>query len=167
VSELPPFLAASPRLSAWLGIRPDGTVEVRSGRVEFGQGVLTAMAQIAAEELDVDLARIRLVPVTTGLSPDEGWTAGSLSIQYGGAALRVACADTRGIYLATAGRVLGADADTLTVTDGEITAPDGRVTSFWELADDALLDTDATGTYPVKSADGYTIVGTSASRVDQ
>ena len=75
--------------------RPDGTVEVRSGKVELGQGVLTALAQMVAEELDVDMARVRMTATATGLSPDEGYTAGSLSIQHSGAALRVVCAEAR------------------------------------------------------------------------
>ena len=86
---LPPTLEANPRLGDWLRIDADGTVEVRSGKVELGQGVLTALAQIAAEELDVDVSRIRMTATATDLSPDEGMTAGSLSIQQSGAALRM------------------------------------------------------------------------------
>jgi CO/xanthine dehydrogenase Mo-binding subunit len=78
---LSPTLAANPRLGNWLRIRSSGVVEIRSGKVELGQGVLTALAQVAAEELDVDVARIEMIPATTDLSPDEWLTAGSLSIQ--------------------------------------------------------------------------------------
>src|ERR1700682_5749433 len=85
---LPPSLAANPRLGDWVHIGSDGIVEVRSGKVELGQGVLTALAQIAAEELDVDVTRVQMIAATTDLSPDEGFTAGSLSIQNSGAALR-------------------------------------------------------------------------------
>ncbi|HEX6447847.1 MAG TPA: molybdopterin cofactor-binding domain-containing protein [Trebonia sp.] len=173
MTPLPPTLAANPRLSAWLRIRPEGTVDVRPGRVELGQGILTALAQVAAEELDVDLARVTIVPATTGLSPNEGYTAGSMSIQYGAAALRVACAEARGRYLTAASRELGVPADKLTVADGEIKAPDGRTTSYWELAGSdtmapnaGLLDVDATGAYPLKAADAYRIVGTSVPRLD-
>ena len=59
-------------------------VEVRSGKVELGQGMLTALAQMAAEELDIDVHRIRMTATATDLSPDEGMTAGSLSIQQSG-----------------------------------------------------------------------------------
>ena len=171
VSALPPTLAANPRLSRWLRILPEGAVEVRAGRVELGQGVLTALAQVAAEELDVDLTRIRVIPATTGLSPDEGYTAGSMSIQYGAAALRVACAEARGRYLAAASQKLSVPADTLIVTDGEIKARDGGSTSYWALADTGLpdtglLDVDATGGYPPKPASAYRIVGTSVPRLD-
>src|SRR5882724_668602 len=74
---------------------PDGTVLVRTGKVELGQGVLTALAQIVADELGVDIARIRMAPTRTGSSPDEGYTAGSLSIQQSGARLRQAAAELR------------------------------------------------------------------------
>jgi nicotinate dehydrogenase subunit B len=73
-------------------VRPDGTVLVRVGKVELGQGILTALAQIAADALGVDIARIRMLPARTDLSPNEGYTAGSMSVQQSGAALREACA---------------------------------------------------------------------------
>ncbi len=71
----------------------DGTVSIATGKVELGQGILTALAQIAAEELDVPLEKIRILPPSTAYSPDEGVTSGSLSIQDGGKALRQACAE--------------------------------------------------------------------------
>ncbi len=74
---------------------PDGTVTVMVGKVELGQGILTALAQIAAEELGVPLERIRMLPASTAYSPDEGVTSGSLSVQEGGKALRLACAEAR------------------------------------------------------------------------
>jgi CO/xanthine dehydrogenase Mo-binding subunit len=173
---LPPSLAANPRLGDWLRVRPGGSaedgvveggvIEVRPGKVELGQGVLTALAQVAAEELDVGLGRVRMMPAVTGLSPDEGYTAGSMSVQYSGAALRLACAEARGLYLAAAAARLGVAEDKLTVADGEFGAPDGRATSYWELADDGLLDRPATGGYPPKPVSAYRLVGTSAPRLD-
>jgi len=74
----------------------DGTVTIAPGKVELGQGITTALAQIAAEELGVPLEKIRMLPASTAYSPDEGVTSGSLSIQDGGKALRQACAELRG-----------------------------------------------------------------------
>jgi len=165
-AALPPSLAANPCLGDWLRVRPDGVVEVRSGKVELGQGVLTALAQVAAEELDVDVARVRMVAAATGISPDEGYTSGSNSIQYSGAALRVACAEARAIYLAAAAGRWNLPAEVLTVQDGTMAAPDGRTTSYWELADDNLLDRLATGLAEPKAVSDYRIVGTSVPRVD-
>ena len=64
----PGNLSANPRLSQWLGFSADGIVEISPGKVEIGQGILTALAQIVADELDVELARVRLVPATTARS---------------------------------------------------------------------------------------------------
>ena len=165
-TALPPSLAANPRLGDWLRVLPGGVVEVRSGKVELGQGVLTALAQVAAEELDVDVARVRMIAAVTGISPDEGPTAGSLSIQHSGAALRVACAEARAIYLGVAAARWDMPVGALTVQDGTIAAPDGRTTSYWELADDRLLDRPAEGLADPKAVTDYRIVGTSVPRVD-
>jgi CO/xanthine dehydrogenase Mo-binding subunit len=163
---LPPSVAANPRLDNWLRVLPSGVVEVRPGKVEIGQGVLTALSQVAAEELDIGVARVRMIPAATGASPDEGYTAGSLSIQHSGAAIRMVCAEARGRYLLVAAARLGVPENKLTVADGQILAPDGRSTSYWELADDALLDRAASGDYQAKPASAYHIVGTSVPRLD-
>ncbi|MDX6342371.1 MAG: nicotinate dehydrogenase subunit [Trebonia sp.] len=166
VVALPPSVAANPRLGDWLRVLPSGVVEVRPGKVEIGQGVLTALSQIAAEELDVGVARVRMIPPATGVSPDEGYTAGSLSIQHSGAAIRLVCAEARVCYLGVAAARLGVAESKLTVADGQILAPDGRSTSYWELADDALLDRAASGDYQPKPAFAYHVVGTSVPRLD-
>lgn len=163
---IPPSLQANPRLGDWLRILPTGVVEVHSGKVELGQGVLTALAQIAAEELDVDVDRVRMIAAATGTSPDEGYTAGSMSIQFSGAALRVVGAEARAIYLAAAAGRWHVAKDALVVADGTISAPDGRTTTYWELADDSLLDRPATGDVEPKAAGDYRVVGTSVPRFD-
>ena len=103
----PGNLRANPRLSQWLGFSLDGIVEVSPGKVEIGQGILTALAQIVADELDVELSRVRLVPATTARSPNEGVTSGSLSVQDCGVALRYVGAEARAIFLAAAAERLG------------------------------------------------------------
>src|ERR1700730_15426591 len=164
--ELPPSLVANPRLGDWLRILPVGGVEVRSGKVELGQGVLTALAQIVAEELDVDVTRVRMIAAATGASPDEGYTAGSLSIQHSGAALRMASAEARMIYLGVAAGRWNVPEDVLTVEDGTIAAPDGRTMTYWELADDLFLARPVTGLVEPKSAAAYRVVGTNVPRID-
>jgi nicotinate dehydrogenase subunit B len=163
---LPPSLAANPRLGDWVHIGSDGIVEIRSGKVELGQGVLTALAQIAAEELDVDVARVEMTAAATDLSPDEGLTAGSLSIQHSGAALRQVCAEVRDIYLGIAADKLAVPKAELTIDDGQISAADGAATSYWELADDTLLDRAASGAVAPKPVSDYRVVGTSVARLD-
>ena len=164
--DLPPSLKANPRLGDWLRVLPSGIVEVRSGKVELGQGVLTALAQIAAEELDIEVSQVRMLAAETGTSPDEGYTAGSMSVQYSGAAIRLVGAEVRSIYVTFAAQLWGLPAAGLTVADGVITSPDGRSTSYWALAADELLDQPASGAVAPKPAADYRIVGTSVPRVD-
>ena len=124
-------LEKNPRLSQWLRLERDGTISVFSGKVEIGQGILTALAQIAAEELGVPLERIRMVTANTSLSPNEGVTSGSLSIQDSGAALRRACSHARALLLERAAERLGASTGDLKVDNGTVEAA-GRMTNFWE-----------------------------------
>ena len=82
---------------------------VSPGKVEIGQGIVTALAQIAADELDVDISRVQMVRASTAASPNEGVTSGSLSVQQSGRALRHACAEVRQIFLQLASDRLGVD----------------------------------------------------------
>jgi CO/xanthine dehydrogenase Mo-binding subunit len=163
---LPPSLRANPRLGAWLRVDAEGYVEVCPGKVEIGQGIVTALAQIAAEELDVSLARVRMRRASTAGSPNEGVTSGSLSIQDSGKALRYACAEARAIFLEAAAAEWSCAAEALRVEDGDILAADGKRTSYWALADRALLDRDATALVESKRASSRTVVGENAPRVD-
>jgi nicotinate dehydrogenase subunit B len=142
---LPGGLQTNRRLGQWLRVRPDGVVEMFSGKVEIGQGILTALAQIVADGLGVPFDRIRPVAASTAHSPNEAITSGSLSVQDSGSALRQVCAEVRSIYLQAAAARLGSPADQLVIDRGDIVGPNGDRTSYWDLADDALLDRDATG----------------------
>ena len=159
---LPGSLNANRRLSQWLTIQSDGTVLVRTGKVELGQGILTALAHIAALELDVQVARIRMVAASTAAGPNEGVTAGSMSVHDSGGALRQACAEARAIYVkAAAARLcLGPREESLLkVVDGCIGIdgqPAAMTTSYWALADSALLECEATGQAEPKSAASLT-----------
>lgn len=164
--RLPGSLHMNRRLSQWLRVSRDGFIEITSGKVELGQGILTALRQIAADELDVGPERVRVVAARTGRSPDEGVTSGSLSVQESGTALRHACAEARAIYLAAAAQKLGVAADTLRVADGEILGAGNLRTSYWELADDTLLAREATGAVPPKDAVSRRLAGTSGGRLD-
>src|ERR1700720_4742967 len=143
---LPPLLAANPRLDQWVGFPSPGRVAVSTGRVEIGQGVLTAMLQIAADELDVAPERILLQTGDTDLTPNEGYTAGSQSIQFGGVALRQACAEVRASVLDHAAANFGFAAGGLAVRDGAITHR-GEATGhdYWSLAAAVDLARPATG----------------------
>lgn len=139
MTNLPANLAANPRLNRWVSFDSDGFVTIKTGKVELGQGAVTAIAAIAAKELGIDLDRIRMQPADTDISPDEGYTAGSFSIEHGGSAMRWACALVRTLFADKARTVLG---------DGQLVVQSGIFTrqnhnqgiSYWELAADVDLD---------------------------
>jgi CO/xanthine dehydrogenase Mo-binding subunit len=164
--KLPGSLDGNRMLSRWLNINRDGTVTVFPGKVEIGQGILTALVQIVAEELDVAIDRIRLAPTSTAYSPNEGMTSGSRSIQESGMALRYAAAEARDLLLERAAARLGVSLEQLVVSDGEITARSGGRTSYWDLASEDLLDREATPGLVAKSPDQHVYVGASIQRRD-
>jgi CO/xanthine dehydrogenase Mo-binding subunit len=163
---IPPLLQTNPRLDQWVRFAAPGRVTVSTGRVEIGQGVLTAMLQIAADELDVAPERIDLQTGDTDLTPNEGYTAGSQSMQYGGVALRLACAEVRGLMLRAAAAQLGAPAAELAVSDGAIIRQ-GQPTGcdYWSLAGSMDLTAAATASAKPKSG-GHTAIGRNAPRID-
>jgi nicotinate dehydrogenase subunit B len=164
---LPGMLRDNPRLDQWVRFAMPGHVTVSTGRVEIGQGVLTAMRQIAAEELDVAPERILLQSGDTELTPNEGYTAGSQSIQFGGVALRLACAEVRGLFLDHAASQFGHARAELSVGDGAILhrgQPIGQ--DYWSLAAAIDLARDATGRAAIKKAGEHRVVGQNLPRVD-
>ena len=163
---LPVSLAANPKLSAWLKFSSTGQVTISPGKVEIGQGIVTALAQIAADELDIDLSRVRMIRASTAVSPNEGVTSGSLSIQQSGRALRHACAEVRRIFLQQAAERLGVDIDALDIEDGTISGPGNVRTSYWELAEEVSLDRDATPGVMPKVASRRALAGNSIQRID-
>jgi nicotinate dehydrogenase subunit B len=143
-ATLPKSLVGNPRLSSWLSFDVDGEVGLHVGKVELGQGILTALVSIAATQLGVAPGRISATATSTADSPNEGLTAGSTSVTDSGAAVRRVCADVRGHFLAAAEKASGATADTITVVDGSfLDASGGTVGTYWSLHAD--LDVDADG----------------------
>jgi nicotinate dehydrogenase subunit B len=163
---LPGSLNSNRLLSAWLRVDPAGTVTVFTGKVEFGQGITSALAQVAADELDVSWRRISMVTADTSRTPDEGFTAGSQSIEQSGTAIRFACAEARQMLLAAAAARLGVEAGELTVTDGMITARSGKQTTYWAVTTEAMLRREATPGFKPKGAGEYKLVGQSLARGD-
>ena len=165
--RLPGSLHLNRRLSRWLAVHPEGRVTVTPGKVELGQGILTALAQIAADELDVAPGRIELRPAATPDSPDEAVTSGSLSVQVSGGALRHACADARRIFIGVCAQRSGVPPEAIRVEDGRFLGPDGReVGSYWALAGADLLETDASPDAKPKPAAERAVAGRSVPRLD-
>src|SRR3954469_608176 len=163
---LPGSLGGNRMLDAWIRINADGTATVFTGKVELGQGIVTALAQIAAEELDLPLARISMISGDTGRTPNEGQTAGSQSIENSGTALRLAAAEVVAILREAAAPKLDAHAGELSVADGVISAVNGRKITYAELASSLDLHREATAMARPKPAGMHKIVGQPIARFD-
>jgi CO/xanthine dehydrogenase Mo-binding subunit len=165
-AKLPGSLDGNRRLDAWIHINVNGNATVFTGKVELGQGIVTALAQIAAEELDLPLERVQILSGDTARTPNEGVTAGSQSIENSGTALRLAGAEVRSILIDAAAKKLGVAPDTLTVSNGTISGADGRKVTYAELAQAIDLKREATAKVAPKPVSAHRIVGTSEKRFD-
>ena len=161
---LPAALVQNPKLSDW--VRFDGDrIIVHTGKVELGQGIMTAIAMIAAEELDVPVSRITIKTGSTTAGPNEFITAGSMSIEGSGSAVRQACAEVRAHLLGLAAKRFGTDQ--LVVDQGIVKNPaTNDAASFEELLDGRQLDFEVAGVAIPKPVEHYKLVGGSTTRVD-
>lgn len=163
---LPGSLSGNRMLDAWIRINADGSATVFTGKVELGQGIVTALAQIAAEELDLPLARITMISGDTARTPNEGMTAGSQSIENSGTALRLAAAEVRSLLLELASERLNTGADALSTADGVISAVTGKTITYADIASSLDLRREATASVRPKPAGVHKIVGQSIQRLD-
>ncbi len=165
-AALPGSLPKAPQIDAWIRIGEDGAVTVMTGKAELGQGIKTALIQVAAEELGLEPASLRLVTADTELTPDEGYTAGSHSMQDSATAIRHAAAAMRALLLAAAGRRLGLAPESLRIEGGAVAAPDGRRLPLGEIAPEVEPDAPVPETVSYRDPARYTIVGRPLARVD-
>ncbi|HXE48351.1 MAG TPA: molybdopterin cofactor-binding domain-containing protein [Ramlibacter sp.] len=163
--ELPGSLEKQPLLDGWIRIDADGKVTVFTGKAELGQGIKTALLQIAAEELGVKPARITVVTADTQRTADEGYTAGSHSMQDSGTAIRHAAAQARAILIVLAAPRLGVTPESLKVEDGVIRSGTGSV-AYGELVSGQTLHVRATPDIALRDPASYTVIGQSIQRVD-
>ena len=164
MNPLPHALVATPSLDRWIRVTSEGRVIAFTGKVEIGQGILTALGTVVAEELDVARRRVQVVSAHTGRTPNEGVTAGSMSIETSGAALRQASAWARRLLLRRAAARLSLAEDDLTVADGEISGPgvNERLT-YWDLAGQPF-DFEIRERTPEKAPSAYRLVGREGHR---
>ena len=158
---------ATTEVDSFLAIDAKGMVTVYSGKVDLGTGIATALPQMVAEELDVPLPMIKLIQGDTALTPDQGTTWGSLSIQIGGMQLRNAAATAKAALLDEAAKRLGAKKEELRVADGVVSAGNKRI-SYGELigGKSFALKLDHTKPATGKDPKDYKIVGKAVPRVD-
>ena len=153
------------QIDTWLVIHADNTATVYIGFAELGQGNSTALLQVAAEELDMDMGQLKTVRLDTNVTPNQGGTYSSASIQRGGPQVRAASAEARQALLQMASKRLGAPVDSLVVSKGVISGGSGKV-SYGELVGDKPFQLAFTGTAPVKPPASYKISGTPYPRND-
>lgn len=164
--HLPGSLETSRSLDAWIRIDPNGHITVFTGKAELGQGVRTALLQVAAEELDVPPGELEIITADTARTPNEGYTAGSQSAQYSGTALRHAAAQVRQLLIEEAARRLELDPSLLKTEGKAVRAPDGRSLGYGALVSDQFLRVEAKPVSILKKPDSYRYIGHSLPRVD-
>jgi nicotinate dehydrogenase subunit B len=164
--KLPGSLDDNRFLDAWIRIGADNSITVFTGKAELGQGIRTALLQVAAEELDVEPHDIALVTADTGRTPDEGFTAGSQSMQNSGTAIRNAAAQVREILLAEAARQLNQPVESLIVGSKSISASDGRSLAYGRLIPAQGMHVEASPQSKLKAPDALRVMGKPLQRVD-
>src|SRR5437660_7032169 len=156
--KLPGALDKEPLLDAWLRVGADGRITVFTGKAELGQGIKTAILQIAAEQLAVDMNAIELVTADTALTPNEGYTAGSNSMKDSGTAILHAAAQVRELLIAEAARRFNAASDTLNARDGAVVAGDGRRATYGDLVAGQSLHVNAAPSSKLIDPSKYAVI---------
>ncbi len=164
---LPSSIQNNRRMEKWLRFEPDRTVRLAVGKVELGQGNVTALAQIAADELDVDLDRIAVLSGDTEDAPDEGQTTASQSIEVSGRSVRLVSAELRARVLDRLAQRLNCSPTELTVEDGVFRrgdAPTGH--DYWNFSASEDFARDIEGNATPKPHTAYRYVGKPLPRRD-
>src|SRR5687767_303385 len=128
MQELPASIKRHPNINAWLEVLANGQVRIFTGKLELGQGISTAIMQVAAEELDLAMENVEIVLADTVRTPDEGYTVGSGSIEQSAMAVRYAAAAARHKLLELAAQQLNVPMDQLTMNAGKITTGERSIT---------------------------------------
>lgn len=165
--KLPGSLRRTPLINAWLEVLEDGRVRIFSGKVELGQGIRNAIRQVAADELFMDLDRVEIVLAETGLTPNEGYTAGSGSIQNSAMAVRHAAAAARDQLLELAAKKMQVPVDQLRLDNGLVKNKKGsQKLSLAEVLEGQQIEGEVPLTLKLKPKSAYQYVGKPISRMD-
>ncbi|WP_194974170.1 xanthine dehydrogenase family protein molybdopterin-binding subunit [Aquiflexum lacus] len=153
-------------IDSWIRLDADGHVTILTGKQELGQGIRTALIQIAAEELDVDLEICHIINGDTGQTANEGYTAGSNSVEGSGKAIRQAAAEARLVLLKLASEKWGTEITGLQVKNGVIQGGPDQKISYWELLEGKYLEEKISSEAPVKDHKDHVHVGKAIRRDD-
>ncbi len=172
-NQIPPYTGTPLRphidnklIDSWIRLDAEGYLTVLSGKQELGQGIKTALIQIAAEELDIPPDRCRIINSDTGQTANEGFTAGSNSVEGSGKAIRNAAAEARLYLLKLAAQKWETDPASLSVANGIIKSPTGDEISYWKLLEGKYIEGTVTGEAVPKDPKSYRYVGQSLNRDD-
>lgn len=165
-ANLPGSLGRDPLLDAWIRIDADGRATAFTGKAELGQGIRTALMQIVAEELDLPWGHLSLVTADTERTPNEGYTAGSHSVQDSGTALRNASAQVRAILVAEAARRLSLPHEQLRTESGAVLAPSGSRLLYGDLVSSIALHVQAQPVSQLKDPARFSVMNHPVPRVD-
>jgi len=152
-------------VDSFLAIDKAGKVTLYTGKVDLGTGINTALAQMCAEELDLPFNSVSLVTGDTALTPDQGTTWGSLTVQSAGMQIRNASATARSALLDEAAKKLNARKEDLTVSDGVISGG-GKKISYAQLVGGKTFNLKVDDKATAKNPKDYKLVGKSIARVD-
>jgi nicotinate dehydrogenase subunit B len=154
--------------NAFLRIGEDGKVTCFTGKIEMGQGIITSLAQMLAEELDVPLESVQMVMGDTDLCPWDMGTFGSLSTRYFGPTLVAAAAEARAVLMELGAKALNVPLSRLKTQNGFIfdTAHPETKISYAELTKGKRIARHLGNTPPLKPVSEYTIAGKPALRRD-
>jgi CO/xanthine dehydrogenase Mo-binding subunit len=166
VRSSPGSLKGAPFLDSWIRIDADGSITVFTGKAELGQGFKTAFQQIAAEELDVPFASLKVVTADTSFTATEGYTSGSNSMKDSGTAIQNAAAQVRELLVAEAARRLDLPAENFRTENGAVISSDGRRLRYGELVAADMLHVQAQPKSRLKDPAMYKVMGQPIPRVD-
>ncbi|MCH7409001.1 molybdopterin-dependent oxidoreductase [Belliella sp. DSM 111904] len=153
-------------IDSWIRLDAEGFVTVLTGKQELGQGIRTALMQIAAEELEVPFDICHIINGDTAQTANEGYTAGSNSVEGSGSAIRQAAAEAKYFLIQEAAKLWQVNIDQVEVNNGEIHGPENKKISYWKLLDGKFLEGKITGEAPIKNPSNHVIVGKSIPRAD-
>ncbi len=166
VEELPRSLKGQANINAWLEVLADGRIRVFTGKVELGQGIRTAIAQVAAEELELTMEQVEVIIAETGHTPNEGTTAGSGSIEGSAMAVRYAAAAARQKLLEMAAKKWNVPMHQLQLKAGKIGVEKGAFLSFSELLAGQQITDEVRLPIALKPKEKYRWVGKDVPRED-
>jgi nicotinate dehydrogenase subunit B len=166
VPKPPGSLATTPFLDSWIRIDAYGTITAFTGKAELGQGFKTAFQQIAAEELDVPFASLKVVTADTSRTANEGYTSGSHSMQDSGTAIQNAAAQVRALLIAEAARRLNLPAENFRTDNGAVIAADGQRFAYGDLVAGDMLHAQAQPASKLKDPATFKVMGQPTPRVD-